>query len=114
VYEGLALKTALACERLQEVAGRRCDEVIVVGGGSHNHLVNQWIANATGLPVCTGSAHAAALGNALVQAKTLGWVGSLSEGHSLLDSDVTKRVFEPHTSTQWADAKQRIKRWAQQ
>ena len=44
----------------------------MVGGGSQNDLLCQLTADACGLPVLAGPAEAAALGNALVQARTLG------------------------------------------
>ncbi len=50
----------------------RLEVVHVVGGGSQNELLCQLTADACGLPVVAGPTEAAALGNVLVQARTLG------------------------------------------
>ena len=44
----------------------------VVGGGANNALLCQLTADACGLPVLAGPVEAAAIGNALVQARALG------------------------------------------
>ncbi|EST35663.1 hypothetical protein M878_04635 [Streptomyces roseochromogenus subsp. oscitans DS 12.976] len=51
------------------------DVVYVVGGGTRNALLCQLTADACGLPVVAGATEAAALGNALLQARTHGLVG---------------------------------------
>ncbi|MFI2706875.1 rhamnulokinase family protein, partial [Nocardioides sp. CER28] len=72
ILDSLALayrrNVRLACE----LAGHEIDVVHVVGGGSQNALLCQLTADACGLPVLAGPAEAAALGNALVQARALG------------------------------------------
>jgi rhamnulokinase len=111
VYEGLALKIAVACENMQAVSEYQADEIVLVGGGVRNDLVNQWVADATGLPVRTGSANAAALGNALNQAMALGWIASLAEGRELCVPDATERAFEPRGDEGWARCKAMMERW---
>jgi rhamnulokinase len=44
----------------------------MVGGGVRDHLLCQLTADACGLPVIAGPVEAAALGNALAQARALG------------------------------------------
>jgi rhamnulokinase len=44
----------------------------VVGGGARNRLLCQLTADASGLTVLAGPVEAAALGNVLVQARTMG------------------------------------------
>lgn len=53
--------------------------VHIVGGGSRNQLLNQAVADVTGLPVVTGPVEATALGSVLVQLIALGDVEDLSQ-----------------------------------
>lgn len=58
--------------RAAALSGRPIDVVHVVGGGALNALLCQLTADACGVPVLAGPTEAAALGNVLVQARTLG------------------------------------------
>jgi rhamnulokinase len=72
ILDSLALAYRRALADAQELSGRHADVVHVVGGGSHNELLCQLTADATGLPVIAGPAEATALGNVLVQARARG------------------------------------------
>lgn len=72
VLDSLALAYRRYLRLAMDLAGQDVDVVHVVGGGSQNHLLCQLTADATGLPVLAGPSEAAALGNVLVQARTLG------------------------------------------
>src|SRR5262249_51947941 len=78
VLESLALKYARVLSWLEELSGTRVEVIHVVGGGSQNELLNQFTADACGRPVIAGPVEATALGNVLVQARTVGEVGSLA------------------------------------
>lgn len=75
ILDSLADAYARAVRRAGELAGVRVTAVHVVGGGSRNTLLNELTAQATGLPVVAGPVEAAALGNALVQARAVGVLG---------------------------------------
>jgi len=55
-----------------ELSGQPVDVVHVVGGGARNELLCRLTADACGVPVLAGPVEATALGNVLVQARTLG------------------------------------------
>jgi rhamnulokinase len=59
----------------QRLSGREVDVIHLVGGGARNELLCQLTADACGVPVEAGPVEAAALGNVLVQARSLGVVG---------------------------------------
>jgi rhamnulokinase len=81
---------------VQELSGRTVGTVHVVGGGVHNALLMQLTADACGLPVIAGPAEAAALGNILVQARTLGAApADLAGMRALLRATQPLRRFEP-------------------
>ncbi len=68
----------------------------MVGGGVRNALLMQLTADACGLPVVAGPAEAAALGNILVQARTLGAAPADLRGmRALLRATQPLTRFEP-------------------
>jgi rhamnulokinase len=72
VLDSLALAHRRTLQQAQHLSGRHADVVHIVGGGARNALLCQLTADACGLPVIAGPVEAAALGNALIQARTLG------------------------------------------
>ena len=72
VIDSLALAYRRAISDAVRLSGKQVSAVHVVGGGSHNTLLCQATADATGLPVLAGPAEGTALGNALVQARAAG------------------------------------------
>jgi rhamnulokinase len=75
LLDSLALAYRRTIARAQELSGRHVDVIHMVGGGVRNELLCQLTADACGLPVIAGPVEAAALGNALVQARALGGTG---------------------------------------
>ena len=59
-------------ESLEASLGRRIEVIHIVGGGSRNALLNQFVADATGRTVVAGPSEATAIGNVLVQAIAAG------------------------------------------
>ncbi|HET8656883.1 MAG TPA: FGGY-family carbohydrate kinase, partial [Longimicrobiaceae bacterium] len=72
VLESLAESYRATLAELETLTGVRAELVHVVGGGARNHLLNQLTADACGRRVVAGPEEASALGNLLVQARTLG------------------------------------------
>ncbi|MFC4532220.1 rhamnulokinase [Sphaerisporangium dianthi] len=79
VLESLALAYRRALADAVRLSGHDVETVHVVGGGARNALLCQMTADATGLPVRAGPVEAAALGNALVQARARGLVSDIRE-----------------------------------
>ena len=91
------------------LAGRPVEVVHVVGGGTRNELLSQLTADACGLPVLVGPAEASALGNVLVQARTLGVdLPDLAAMRALLRRTHEVRRFEPRDDLDWASAEARL------
>ncbi len=96
ILDSLALAYRARLREVQQLSGRAVDIVHVVGGGVRNTLLMQLTADACGLPVVAGPAEAAALGNILVQARTLGAApGDLAGMRALLRATQELRRFEP-------------------
>jgi rhamnulokinase len=72
IVDSLAAAHADAIVQARRVTGARVEAVHIVGGGSQGQLLCQATADATGLPVLAGPTEAAAIGNALVQARAIG------------------------------------------
>lgn len=72
ILESIAESYRQCLEELQHVTGEPIERLYMVGGGTKNRLLCELTAQATGIPVTAGPAEATALGNVLIQARTLG------------------------------------------
>jgi rhamnulokinase len=106
--ESLALKYAVVLGRLEGLTGHRAEVVHIVGGGTQNELLNQFTANACGRTVVTGPVEATAFGNLLVQARTAGEIGSLSEIRAVVQASSELTRYEPREASAWQAASQRF------
>ncbi|WP_219502267.1 rhamnulokinase [Nonomuraea ceibae] len=96
ILRSLALAYRRAIDDAVRLSGRPVEVVHLVGGGSLNELLCRLTARATGLPVVAGPVEAAALGNALMQARARGLVGDLAEMRDLIRRSAGVRTYEPH------------------
>ncbi len=105
--ESLALKYGRVLRWLEELSGEKVEVVHIVGGGAKNDILNQFTSNACGCPVVTGPTEGTALGNVLIQARTAGEIGSLSEIRKVVKASSELGRFEPQDRAAWtaADAK---------
>jgi rhamnulokinase len=108
ILESLALKHAETVDILHAVSGSAPSTLHIVGGGSRNALLCAWTASAAGLPVYAGPEEAALVGNLLVQAMTLGEVGSLDEARDVVRSSFEATVYEPVRAAEWREARARF------
>jgi rhamnulokinase len=102
--ESLALAYRRAISQLEQALGYRLEAVHIVGGGSQNRLLNQFTADATGLPVIAGPVEATAIGNVLVQAMAVGRLATLAEARQVVRRSFPVEVFEPGPSAAWDEA----------
>ena len=109
ILDSLALAYRRHLRTAAELAGRTLGVVHVVGGGSQNTLLCQLTADATGRPVLAGPTEAAALGNVLVQARTLGAdLPDLRAMRALVRSTHEPRRYEPRPGADWDGAESRL------
>jgi rhamnulokinase len=102
--ESLALRYRDPLEKLERIAGRRFQVMHIVGGGAQNRLLNQFTADALGIPVVTGPIEATATGSILVQAMADGELASLDEGRALVRASVELQTYEPRQTERWSEA----------
>ena len=72
ILESIANSYRRAVDDLRRVTGDDVDVIHIVGGGSRNRLLCELTAQACGRKVVAGPVEATALGNLLIQARTLG------------------------------------------
>ena len=102
--DSLALKYRAVLGWLEELTGTHVEVIHVVGGGSQNELLNQFTADACGRPVVAGPVEATVLGNVLVQARTAGEIGSLSEIRDVVRRSSDPKRYEPTDASHWNEA----------
>jgi rhamnulokinase len=111
ILDSLALAYRRTVRRAAELSGREVEVVHLVGGGARNTLLCQLTADACGVPVVAGPVEAAALGNALVQARAAGVLaGGLAELRALLCSTQEVRTYRPApgSAAGWDAAERRL------
>jgi len=88
-------------ESLEQLTGRRVDEIRIVGGGARNRLLRQWTADATGRTVVAGPIEATALGNLAMQMLATGAVSSLAEARAIIERSFPVERYEPADDGRW-------------
>lgn len=112
VFESLAVKYRWVVTCLEEMLGYQLEVIHIIGGGSQNGLLCQLTADAANRPVIAGPVEATAIGNALVQAMSLGHISSLSDGRQLVARSFPLKTYEPHPVKDWEDAIARFQKIA--
>ena len=110
IFDSLALKYRYVLDMLRSVAPFAIDVLHVIGGGSQNDLLNQFTANAIGIPVVAGPSEATAIGNIMMQAQASGMVSSLWQMRELIASSIYTQTFQPEQPALWADVYERFVR----
>lgn len=102
--ESIALKYRFVLEHLEELSGKRLDPLHIIGGGTKNRLLNQFTADATKRTVFTGPVEATAIGNVLMQAIGLNYLGSLSDAREVVRSSFDVEEYHPKSDAGWDEA----------
>jgi rhamnulokinase len=106
--ESLALQYRKTLAELERLTGERIEQLHIVGGGSQNRLLNQFTANATGIPTISGPVEATALGNVVVQAIASGELPSLAAAREIIGKSFKLETFEPQEKDLWNSAAERF------
>lgn len=107
IFESLALRYNEVIGMLKQMAPFRIDRLHVIGGGSKNTLLNQFTANAIGMPVIAGPSEATAIGNAMIQARSAGIVATRWEMRRLIADSIHTETFVPQDETVWQEVYER-------
>ena len=95
IYHSLAERYKEVLDMLKELAPFPIEKLHIIGGGSANDLLNQWTADAIGMPVVAGPTEATAIGNLMVQAKAAGLVSDRWAMRRIIAENVEAKTFTP-------------------
>ena len=95
IYHSLADRYKEVLDMLQGFAPYKIEKLHIIGGGSANELLNQWTADAIGLPVIAGPTEATAIGNVMMQAKAAGLVKDRWEMRRMIAEAFAVKTFYP-------------------
>jgi rhamnulokinase len=113
ILESLALKYRIILRSLEQLCGRRIEQIRVIGGGSKNRLLNQFTADATGRKVLAGPAEATALGNIAIQILATGEASSLEEVRAIVDRSFPTEIFDPLDTDKWQQQNERFEQYCE-
>lgn len=95
LYHSLADRYKAVLALLQDFAPFPIRKLHIIGGGSANVLLNQWTADAIGLPVVAGPTEATAIGNLMLQARAAGLVADRWQMRRLVAETFAVKTFLP-------------------
>ena len=101
IFESLALRYRQVVEMLGELKSVKIGQLYVIGGGAKNDMLNQFAANAMGIPVMTGASEATAFGNIAVQAVQTGELGGYDEVMNCFAPLLNSKHYTPCDEDVW-------------
>lgn len=101
VYESLALKFRYYFELLERFSGKRFQILHLVGGGTKNRILCQWVADSIGRQVMSGPTEATAIGNLLMQLKADGEIENIEEGRKISFSSSEVFKYNSKDTDRW-------------
>lgn len=96
IYHSLADRYKEVLDMLQGFAPFKIEKLHIIGGGSANSLLNQWTADATGIPVIAGPTEATAIGNIMVQARAAGLVKDRWDMRRIISKAFSVKTYLPN------------------
>jgi rhamnulokinase len=101
IFEGLSLRYRHVLEILEGLIGRRIEVIHLVGGGSKNAVLNQFVADSLNRTVIAGPGEATAIGNVVIQAIGAGELADLAAARALIRKSFPLETFRPAPKAGW-------------
>jgi rhamnulokinase len=102
-FQSLVLAYTLSIRQLEDITKKKIEVIYIVGGGSKNKLLCQWVSDALSLPVVSGLAETTATGNILLQMIAMGEARDIGEAKKILLNSVKLKYYEPKDTSIWQD-----------
>lgn len=96
IFHSLADRYREVLAMLRDFAPFPIEKLHIIGGGSANDLLNQWTADAVGIPVAAGPSEATAIGNVMLQARAAGLVADRWQMRRLIADVFSVKTFIPN------------------
>lgn len=96
VFRSLANRVAEVLDILKNFSDHPIDRLYVIGGGSRNAYLMQFIADDTKLPVVAGPTECTALGNVLVQLRADGLTPTLADMRKVAINSTETKTYLPN------------------
>ncbi len=109
IYDSLALRYRDVFEMLKGLSPFPLKRMHVIGGGSLNYILDQFIANSLNIPVYAGPQEATAEGNIMMQAKASGMVKDIREMRALIGKSEQPKRYDPQDTPTWNEAYRKYK-----
>jgi rhamnulokinase len=97
ICDSLGQGHADAIRAFERLAGRKFRRILIVGGGSKNHLLCQATADASGLPVHAFTLEGTATGNIASQLVALRAVRNLAAFRTVLGRQLNPTIYQPRS-----------------
>jgi rhamnulokinase/L-fuculokinase len=94
-YESLILKYVLNLKKLEKITGKKNEFLHLVGGGSNNVLMSQWLSDAAGIPLTAGPGETTAIGNILAQMVATNAVTDMGQARQAMINSIKLRNYLP-------------------
>lgn len=98
ILESMAESHRRTLRLLEEVIGQSVEVLHIVGGGARNEMLCRLTAEACGCRVVAGPAEATALGNLLVQARTMGDLPRGTSLRAVVRASSELKMYEPEST----------------
>ena len=101
VFESLSFKVAYNIKLIEEILGHRIETIYLMGGGTLNKIICQWVANAANITVKICPSETASIGNLLMQLKACKEIRYLSEGRKIISDSFKIKTYNPDNIEIW-------------
>ena len=101
MFESLSLKVAYNIRLIEEILGHKIETLYLMGGGTLNKIICQWISNACNISVKICPSETASIGNLLMQLKACKEVKDLSEGRKIISDSFKIKTYYPNNIEMW-------------
>ena len=110
IYESLCLKYRFTAEKLEELCSKTYSSINIVGGGTKEKLLCQYVADCTGKKVSAGPVEATAIGNISMQLIAAGEIPDVMTARGIIRKsfDVENYVPTADKKAKWDEAYNRF------